>query len=123
MDLSTLLARLARAPLPRRPRPRPRAGSAPRRSVLAVEPLEARSLPSTSTLPDGIASGDTTANSTVLWAHSTAPGTVRFTYGTDPTFRHAQGSLAAQVTDPAQPVKVQVTGLAPHQDYYYQVVD
>ncbi|NJK36057.1 MAG: phytase [Oscillatoriales cyanobacterium SM2_2_1] len=80
-----------------------------------------------STLPNGIASGDTTSNSTVLWTRSTAPGTVRFEYSTSPTFAAIAGTQTATVANSAEgisvPVKVNITGLSPNTTYFYRVTD
>jgi 3-phytase/alkaline phosphatase D len=75
------------------------------------------------TLPNGIASGDTTQDSTVLWTRSTVTGTVTFEYSTDANFGSIAGTVTAEVTDPLAPVKVQITGLAAGTDYYYRVTD
>lgn len=77
----------------------------------------------TNSLPNGIASGDTTQTSTVLWTRSTFKGLVTFEYSTSPTFNTIAGTKTAIVTDPTQPVKVNVTGLQPGTDYYYRVTD
>ena len=79
--------------------------------------------PVPSTLPNGVASGDTTADSTVLWTRSTVLGDVTFEYSTDPNFGTIAGTLTATVTDPLQPVKVTVTGLDDNTTYYYRVTD
>ncbi|MDW8202363.1 MAG: phytase, partial [Cyanobacteriota bacterium SKYGB_h_bin112] len=80
-----------------------------------------------STMPNGVASGDTTSNSTVLWTRSTAPGTVRFEYSTSPTFATIAGTRTATVANSAEginiPVKVNITGLIPNTTYYYRVTD
>ncbi len=75
-----------------------------------------------STLPNGVAAGDTTQTSTVLWTHSTVPGQVTFDYSTDPTFSNAQ-TVTTTETDTAQPVKVQIDGLQPGTDYYYRATN
>lgn len=74
-------------------------------------------------LPNGVASGDTTQTSTVLWTRSTFEGLVTFEYSTSSTFSTIAGTKTALVTDPSQPVKVNVTGLQPGTDYYYRVTD
>jgi phosphodiesterase/alkaline phosphatase D-like protein len=74
-----------------------------------------------SAFPNGIASGDTTQTSTVLWARSNSTGTLVFEYSTDPNFGSVLGTLSAQVTDPLKPSKVDVTGLNPDTQYYYRV--
>jgi phosphodiesterase/alkaline phosphatase D-like protein len=74
-------------------------------------------------LPDGVASGDTTQSSTVLWTRSLTKGTVTFDVSTDPAFGTIVQILTATDTDPLTPVKVQVNGLTPGTQYYYRVTD
>lgn len=75
-------------------------------------------------LPNGVASGDTTANSTVLWGRTDTPGTVTFEYSTDPTFAGVLGTGNVVVTDPMIPAKLDVaSGLAPGTRYYYRATD
>ncbi|MEA5553739.1 phytase [Anabaena cylindrica UHCC 0172] len=71
----------------------------------------------------GIASGDTTQNSTVLWARSIFLGEVTFEYSTDPNFTTIAGTKTANVTDINLPVKVAVDGLNANTNYYYRVTD
>jgi phosphodiesterase/alkaline phosphatase D-like protein len=71
----------------------------------------------------GIASGDTSQTSTVLWAQSSLTGPVRFEYSTDPDFEYVFGYNTANVTDPNQPVKIGFGGLTPGQTYYYRATD
>jgi phosphodiesterase/alkaline phosphatase D-like protein len=75
------------------------------------------------TLPNGVAAGDTTTTSTVLWAHSTEPGTVTFEYSTTSDFSVVVDTLAAQVTDATLPVKINVEGLTAGTEYFYRVTD
>jgi Phosphodiesterase/alkaline phosphatase D len=56
-----------------------------------------------STLPNGVASGDTTQTSTVLWTRSTVLGNVVFEYSTDPNFSNSLGTLTETVTDVTVP--------------------
>ena len=79
--------------------------------------------PTANTLINDIASGDTTQDSTVLWAHSTFPGEITFDYATDPDFNSIAGSATAIVTDINLPVKVEVSDLTPGTDYFYRVTD
>jgi 3-phytase/alkaline phosphatase D len=74
-------------------------------------------------LPNGVASGDTTQTSSVLWTRSLFAGNVTFEYATDANFSHIAGTATAHVSDPAQPVKVQVTGLHPNTTYFYRAID
>ena len=79
--------------------------------------------PQPNTLINGIASGDTTQDSTVLWARSTVLGTVTFEYSTDADFNNIVGTVDAEVTDINLPVKVEIDGLTAGTDYYYRVTD
>ncbi len=76
----------------------------------------------TFTLPNGLAAGDTTQTSSVLWTHSTIPGQVTFEYSTDPTFSNAQ-TVTTTATNISQPVKVQIDGLQSGTDYYYRAIN
>jgi 3-phytase/alkaline phosphatase D len=71
-------------------------------------------------LPNQVASGDTTATSTVLWARSSAVGQIVFVFGTDASFGTLTGSITTTVTDPLLPVKVSLTQLQPATQYYYR---
>lgn len=75
------------------------------------------------TLPNGVASGDTTQDSTVLWTRSLIPGEVTFEYTTDAEFSAIAGTATATVSDPTIPVKVEVTGLENGTEYFYRVTD
>jgi alkaline phosphatase D len=70
-----------------------------------------------------VASGDVSQTSVILWAHSQNPGDVLFEYTTSPDFSSFLGSLKATVTDPALPVKVEVSGLTAGTRYYFRVTD
>ena len=74
-------------------------------------------------LPNGVAAGDTTFTSTVLWARGTTVGPVLFEYSTDPTFSTGVLTTTTTITDPLQPVKVAVSGLSPATAYAYRVTD
>src|SRR5438876_8685049 len=74
-------------------------------------------------LPNGVAAGDTTATSTVLWTHSTNVGNVTFDYSTNSSFANLAGSVLANVTDAVLPVKVEINDLTPGTRYYYRATD
>ncbi|AFY48976.1 phosphodiesterase/alkaline phosphatase D [Nostoc sp. PCC 7524] len=74
-------------------------------------------------LANGIASGDTTQTSSVLWARSTFLGQVTFEYSTDRNFNTIAGVKTATVTNINVPVKVDISGLNPGTKYYYRVTD
>lgn len=74
-------------------------------------------------LINGVASGDTTQKSTILWARSNILGDVTFEYATDPKFKTILGQTTASVTDTPLPIKVAITKLQPGTEYYYRVTD
>jgi len=76
-----------------------------------------------STLPNGVASGDVTQISAVLWTHSIVPGEVMFDYSTFDDFEIVDGYETVAVMDVNQPVKVEISGLIPATQYYYRVTD
>ncbi len=71
----------------------------------------------------GVASGDTTQTSTVLWAQSSIVGAVEFEYSIMPDFEYIFGYNSATATDPNLPVKLEFGGLTPGQIYYYRATD
>jgi 5'/3'-nucleotidase SurE len=79
--------------------------------------------PQPQSLVNGIASGDTTQNSTVLWARSTFTGEVTFEYSTSAEFDSVIGTVNANVENINVPVKVEIDGLNPGTEYYYRVTD
>ncbi len=79
--------------------------------------------PLPNSLVNGIASGDTTQNSTVLWARGTYTGDVTIEYATDANFSSIIATETLTVTDPTLPVKVQINDLTPNTKYYYRVTD
>ncbi len=74
-------------------------------------------------LLNGIASGDTTKSSTVLWARSNVTGKIKFEYSTSPTFSNILGTERSIVSDSLLPVKVPVKDLNPNTKYFYRVTD
>jgi 5'/3'-nucleotidase SurE len=79
--------------------------------------------PQVYSLVNGVASGDVTQDSVVLWARSTFPGAVTFEYSTHADFSTIAGTATAIVTDINQPVKVEVSGLTAGTEYVYRVTD
>jgi 3-phytase/alkaline phosphatase D len=75
------------------------------------------------TLPNGVAAGDTTQTSAVLWARGTTTGNALFKYSTDPSFSTDLLSVTAAITKTLVPVKVAITDLTPDTTYFYQVTD
>ncbi len=74
-------------------------------------------------LPQGVAAGDTTATSSVLWAATDTIGNVQFEYSTDPAFGVIEGSATVSVTDILQPAKAAITTLNPGTQYFYRATD
>lgn len=79
--------------------------------------------PQAHSLVNGIASGDVTQDSAVLWARSTFLGDVTFEYATTADFSSVVGTATATVTDFTQPVKVTINGLESGTEYFYRVTD
>jgi alkaline phosphatase D len=77
---------------------------------------------STATLPNGVASGDVTQTSAVLWARSTEVGDLTVAYF-DATTDELIDTLTLPVTDGATPIKVNLTGLLPQTPYRYVITD
>ncbi len=75
------------------------------------------------TLVNGVASGDTTQTSTVLWTRSLVLGEVTFEYATDTNFNRIIGTETIPVTDTNAPVQVTINNLTPSTQYYYRVTD
>lgn len=74
-------------------------------------------------LPHGVAAGDLTATSAVLWTRSDQPGTLTLELSTDADFAELDDALIGQVADTEVPLKWQVTGLKPGKTYYYRAID
>lgn len=75
----------------------------------------------TDTMPNGIAVGDVTQTSAVIWTHATVLGAVNFTvFDADNTII---AETSAEVSDASIPVKVRIEGLVSATAYRYQVRD
>lgn len=74
-------------------------------------------------LPNGVAAGDVTQDSAVLWARSDVPGIVKFELARDANFSHIIERFKAKVTDPMQPAKVLANDLHPGKQYFYRATD
>ncbi|MGD1804938.1 phytase [Dapis sp. BLCC M126] len=72
-------------------------------------------------LINGIASGDTTQTSTVLWANSNSSGQITFEVATNSDFSNIIRTVNANQTN--VPTKVEITNLNPGTEYYYRVTD
>src|SRR5262245_2969575 len=70
---------------------------------------------------NGVAAGDVTDGSAVLWAHSLSAGKVRFEVARDPDFRHI---VARESVDSlgVVPVHVEIDHLKDGTDYYYRAI-
>ncbi len=76
-----------------------------------------------SRLPNGIAAGDVTTNSAVIWTRAAAATFVTFEYSTDATFATGVSSTTVPVTSATLPVKATLTELSPGTTYYYRASD
>lgn len=90
--------------------------------MLVVAPPTGLLAQTNGTLPNGIASGDVTQTSGVLWTRSTVPGKVVFEVSINPDFSQPS-TYEAEVIDAMIPVKVDVQNLAPGSTYHYRVTD
>lgn len=75
-------------------------------------------LPPVNVLPNAVASGDVTQTSAVLWARSSFPGVITFTYGITPT-NGPTVAFTQTITDTTLPAKLMVSGLMPNTRYVY----
>ena len=91
-------------------------------TTVRVNPLTGPE-PEPDTLPNGVASGDVTADSAVLWTRSLATGDVVFEVATDPIFSQVIATETQTVTDSLVPVKVHLDGLSSATQYFYRVTD
>lgn len=73
-------------------------------------------------LPHGVASGDITDRSAVIWARAAVAGTLRFEVSTTPDFRRRFGQ-GVRVRDTVVPAKAPLQGLQPDQQYYFRATD
>ncbi len=76
-------------------------------------------------LPNGVAAGDTTQNSTVLWARSLSSGNVNFEVATGSTFSpgNVVTSASTAVSNTLVPAKASISGLQPGTQYSYRATD
>jgi predicted extracellular nuclease/2',3'-cyclic-nucleotide 2'-phosphodiesterase (5'-nucleotidase family)/phosphodiesterase/alkaline phosphatase D-like protein len=73
--------------------------------------------------PNGVAAGDVSQESAILWARSTTTGTLLFEFSTAADFSVIAGSQTAEVVDPDLPVKVGLSGLESGTAYFYRVTN
>lgn len=73
-------------------------------------------------LPNGVAAGDVTDDSGVLWARTNSPGRVRFEISHRDDFTGAR-KFNVNVSDTTVPAKVLVDGLEPSTTYHYRATD
>jgi phosphodiesterase/alkaline phosphatase D-like protein len=93
-----------------------------RRAPESLAQTGPQSASSTAAFPDGVASGDVTQTSAVLWARAIETGELIFQISTDPSFHHVK-SQHLTVTNSLVPVKVEFDHLKAGQHYFYRVID
>lgn len=72
--------------------------------------------------PNGVASGDVTHDSAVLWARSANTGIVRFEWSAAKDFAAIIGSIEVAIDNPMIPAKTEIAGLEPGTVYHYRAV-
>jgi len=81
-------------------------------------------LPVHAELPNGVAAGDVTHTSAVLWTRSSVMGEVTFEISSDPAaLGDAAATFTEMVIDTMEPAKVDVGDLLPGTRYYYRATD
>lgn len=91
---------------------------------IAIPQGRAKAQSFNATFPNGVASGDVTQRSAVLWArHITAGTTLRFDVVTADDPATVIASATGTVEAALKPVKVSITDLAPNTDYFFRVMD
>jgi 3-phytase/alkaline phosphatase D len=93
------------------------------RSVSAIVASAAFSCTTLAGLPSGVAAGETTTNSVLLWTRSDEPGALRFDVATDADFRDIVASADCSAVDALQSVKTSITGLAAGTQHWYRAID
>ena len=93
------------------------------RSVSAIVASAAFSCTTLAGLPSGVAAGETTTNSVLLWTRSDEPGALRFDVATDADFRDIVASADCSAVDALQSVKASITGLAAGTQHWYRAID
>ncbi|OQW72536.1 MAG: phosphodiesterase [Proteobacteria bacterium ST_bin11] len=91
--------------------------------LTAVATLVALGGKAQAALPNGVAAGDVSQTSAVLWGRSDSLGDLNFQYATDSAFTQIVGSSFKTVSDPLAPVKWDVSGLSADTTYYYRAID
>lgn len=72
--------------------------------------------------PNGVAAGDVTGESAILWARSAQTGAIRFEWSDAEDFATVIGSIDVTVDQPMVPARVEIAGLEPATVYYYRAV-
>ncbi|MBK9124887.1 MAG: alkaline phosphatase D family protein [Chloroflexi bacterium] len=90
-------------------------------SLTHARAAQAGSAAEVEAFPNGVASGDVTQTTAVLWARCTQTGVVTFTVSAAGEFAEPQQTALADVTDPLKPAKVEITGLTPGTPYTFFV--
>jgi alkaline phosphatase D len=73
-------------------------------------------------LTHGIASGDVTASSAVIWARASGTAQMHVEVATDPAFQHVKSSRSAAASEPTDfTAQLVLSGLDPDTRYWYRV--
>ena len=79
--------------------------------------------PASADFPNGVAAGDVTQSSVVLWTRAACGEALRFEYGIDPAFQALDGCVDREVIvedGDTVPSKAQITGLLAGTQYHYR---
>jgi phosphodiesterase/alkaline phosphatase D-like protein len=87
-------------------------------TFLATQAAEAALPPAT--LPNGVAAGDVTQASVVLWTRTAVAGNITLQLATDAGFTNIIRVLTKPVVDPTKPFKSLFQGLLPNTTYFYR---
>ena len=90
---------------------------------LSIEGGPMPSAATTDVFPNGVASGDVTRRSAVLWARAAVPTIMVFQVSRDAMFTAADPLRVRLVRNPLRPGRVEFFGLTPDTRYYYRAVD
>ncbi len=72
--------------------------------------------------PNGVAAGDVSQDSAILWARLAAPGRVTFEWSRDQGFVTVVGNQSVEVLDPEVPAKADIGGLSAGTRYHYRAI-
>jgi phosphodiesterase/alkaline phosphatase D-like protein len=91
--------------------------------LFAAAALTATAQSQSNQLPSGVAAGDVTADSAVLWARPRVPGPLLTVVAPDRRLQVGAQTFVSAATVPLVPIKHAVSGLLPGTTYYHLSID